>query len=29
MFIKAIFKTQRKLKELKIMYQNAIYIFIS
>ena len=29
MSIKAIFKTQKKLKELQIMYQNPIYIFIS
>ena len=29
MFIKKIFKDQEKLKELEIMYQNAIYICIS
>ena len=29
MFIKAIFKDQRKVKKIEIMYQNAIYICIS
>ena len=29
MFIKKSLKTQKKLKELKIMYQNATYICIS
>ena len=29
MFIKTIFKDSRKLKELEIMYQNAIYMCIS
>ena len=29
MFIKTIFKEQKKLKELEIMYQNAISICIS
>ena len=28
-FIKKNLKTQKKLKELEIMYQNAIYIYIS
>ena len=28
-FIKKSLKTQEKLKELEIMYQNAIYAFIS
>ena len=28
MFIKKILKTQKKLKELEIMYQNAIYISV-
>ena len=29
MFIKPIFKDQRKVKKIEIMYQNAIYICIS
>ena len=29
MFIKTIFKTQKRLKELEIMYQNGSYICIS
>ena len=29
MFIKKCFKTQKKLKELEIMYQNTTYICIS
>ena len=29
MFIKTIFKDSKKLKELEIMYHNAIYIYIS
>ena len=29
MFIKTIYKDSKKLKELEIMYQNAIYILIS
>ena len=29
MFIEPIFKEFKKLKELKIMYENAIYIYIS
>ena len=28
MFSKTIFENSRKLKELEIMYQNAIYMFI-
>ena len=28
-FIKAIFKVQKKLKELEVMFQNAIYICIT
>ena len=28
-FLKTILKSKKKLKELEIMYQNAVYIFIS